>query len=443
MNDAQTPRIRDPHAAVNLVGSGAAQPDSSSNVVDPLAALGPVSGSDASASTSGSLRDFRPLDMDDADGASDIDRALARLDPLTVRPRISSRVLCVVFGLLLIAIGFGVWWGCVFTENGQSYDELVWKNLHNDVPSWATGVMNAVAQSWLVIAVSCTIAAIGIITALIRRRWWLAGQIAVFAVVCLAVTRIKGLLPRPFIINTESPAANSAPSGHTMLAAACAVILLLTVPRAVRALAGVIGVVWAVTVGVSVIYGQWHRPSDVAMSILLVAGLALLALAVTRKSGMDEPGRRVSSVSVQIVGSVLITGGAAVARLQRLCDLAGGAGAQCQRQLGGSGGECQRCCGHCGCGHARIRTVAGPASDHCSALKPAGSDRRSAGTAQTVKHGVRTAEFARHNGGIWQLDMIHEYYDARNVVCFAQYIRSGYGYQTGDCGVSDQGPQDR
>ena len=65
-------------------------------------------------------------------------------------------------------------------------------------------------------------------------------------------------------------------------------ILLLTVPRAVRALAGVIGVVWAVTVGVSVIYGQWHRPSDVAMSILLVAGLALLALAVTRKSGMDE-----------------------------------------------------------------------------------------------------------------------------------------------------------
>ena len=48
--------------------------------------------------------------------------------------------------------------------------------------------------------------------------------------------------------------------------------------------------------------------------------------------------------------------GPAVARLQRLCDLAGGAGAQCQRQLGGSGGECQRCCGHCGCGHARIRT---------------------------------------------------------------------------------------
>lgn len=266
--------------------------------------------------------------MDDADGASDIDRGLARLDPLTVRPRISSRVLCVVFGLLLIAIGFGVWWGCVFTENGQSYDELVWKNLHNDVPSWATGVMNAVAQSWLVIAVSCTIAAIGIITALIRRRWWLAGQIAVFAVVCLAVTRIKGLLPRPFIIKTESPAANSAPSGHTMLAAACAVILLLTVPRAVRALAGVIGVVWAVTVGVSVIYGQWHRPSDVAMSIPAGGGIG------PARSGSYAQVRHGRAGSPRLLSERANRRqradyrGAAVARLQRLCDLAGGAGAQ-------------------------------------------------------------------------------------------------------------------
>ena len=56
--------------------------------------------------------------MDDADGASDIDRGLARLDPLTVRPRISSRVLCVVFGLLLIAIVFCVWLLCVICLKG-------------------------------------------------------------------------------------------------------------------------------------------------------------------------------------------------------------------------------------------------------------------------------------------------------------------------------------
>lgn len=285
----------DPFAAL---GSGSAAASASPNVIDPLAGLGsPARG------PSRGLDDLDPLD------SGEVDRGLAKLDPLAVRPRISSRVLCAVFGLLLIAAGFGIWWVCVFTEDGQSYDELVWKNLSTNVPGAVGSLMSLVAQSWLVIAISCLLAVIGVVSALVRRRWWLVGQIVVFAAVCLAVTRIKGVLPRPFIINTDSPAANSAPSGHTMLAAACAVILLLAVPRAARALAGIIGVIWSWTVGVSVIYGQWHRPSDVAMSILLVAGLALIVLVFTRTSGMDEPGSRVSSVSVQIVGSVLITGG--------------------------------------------------------------------------------------------------------------------------------------
>ena len=285
----------DPFVAL---GSGSAAAGTSPNVIDPLAGLG----SPAREPSLG-LDDLDPLD------SGEVDRGLAKLDPLAVRPRISSRVLCAVFGLLLIAAGFGIWWVCVFTEDGQSYDELVWKNLSTNVPGAVGSLMSLVAQSWLVIAISCLLAVIGVVSALVRRRWWLVGQIVVFAAVCLAVTRIKGVLPRPFIINTDSPAANSAPSGHTMLAAACAVILLLAVPRAARALAGIIGVIWSWTVGVSVIYGQWHRPSDVAMSILLVAGLALIVLVFTRTSGMDEPGSRVSSVSVQIVGSVLITGG--------------------------------------------------------------------------------------------------------------------------------------
>ena len=285
----------DPFAAL---GSGSAAAGTSPNVIDPLAGFG----SPAREPSLG-LDDLDPLE------SGEVDRGLAKLDPLAVRPRISSRVLCAVFGLLLIAAGFGIWWVCVFTEDGQSYDELVWKNLVTGVPDAVGSLMSLVAQSWLVIAISCLLAVIGVVSALVRRRWWLVGQIVVFAAVCLAVTRIKGVLPRPFIINTDSPAANSAPSGHTMLAAACAVILLLAVPRAARALAGIIGVIWSWTVGVSVIYGQWHRPSDVAMSILLVAGLALIVLVFTRTSGMDEPGSRVSSVSVQIVGSVLITGG--------------------------------------------------------------------------------------------------------------------------------------
>ncbi|MBT1174204.1 phosphatase PAP2 family protein [Bifidobacterium sp. LC6] len=296
MNDAQHPVIRDPHAPANMVGS-ASEPD-------PLAALGPVRGAATGSIAAHSTADDFNHDFDAA-----LDRGLAKLDPLTVRPRISSRVLCAVFGVLMIAGAFGIWWLCVHTENGQSYDEIVWKQLPDNLPGWASGVMGAVAQSWLVITVSCVLGAMGIITALIRRRWWLAGQLVVFAAVCLAATQLKGLLPRPFIIQTESPVTNSAPSGHTMLAAAAAVVLIIAVPRAARALAAVVGGMWTVLVGVSVMVGQWHRTSDVLMSILLVAGLALIVLVFTRKSGMDDPGSRVSSVSVQIVGSVLITGG--------------------------------------------------------------------------------------------------------------------------------------
>ena len=78
-------------------------------------------------------------------------------------------------------------------------------------------------------------------------------------------------------------------------------------PRVLRALVAVIGWAYTVLVGLSVIAAQWHRPTDVIMALLIVGGLALLALATTFASGMDEPGTRVSSASVQIVGSVMLT----------------------------------------------------------------------------------------------------------------------------------------
>ena len=65
---------------------------------------------------------------------------------------------------------------------------------------------------------------------------------------------------------------------------------------------------YALVIGLSVIAGAWHRPVDVVMSCCWRA-LALLAMAFTRTSGMDAPGKRASSPSVQIVGTVMITAG--------------------------------------------------------------------------------------------------------------------------------------
>ena len=283
MTDEFKPIIRDPHKSANMLE----QPVASVPVPQP------------------------PSDpIEQVLSPREVSEGLAKADPLTRHPRVSSIMLSVVFGLLLLAAAVGVWWLGVRTMDGQSYEDLVWSKFDAALPGWLEPVVHVFTISTVVIATSAIMSIIALAVLIVRKRWLLIAQLAVFGGICFAAAELlKPLLPRPYLINLESNPNNSAPSGHAMLAAACAVILLLAVPRAVRALAGVIGVVWAVTVGVSVIYGQWHRPSDVAMSILLVAGLALLALAVTRKSGMDEPGHRVSSVSVQIVGSVLITGG--------------------------------------------------------------------------------------------------------------------------------------
>ena len=70
-----------------------------------------------------------------------------------------------------------------------------------------------------------------------------------------------------------------------------------------------VGAACPLVIGLSVIAGAWHRPVDVVMSLLLAGGFALLAMAFTRTSGMDAPGKRASSPSVQIVGTVMITAG--------------------------------------------------------------------------------------------------------------------------------------
>lgn len=252
----------------------------------------------------------------------DIARGLARVDPLTLRPRTSSRVLCIVLAVLLLATAAGVWWLGVRTENGQAYEDMVETTFNDNVPGWLAGFMGLithvgvvrVGMAWdghhlLVLIVSLLLGGIGLAVAVARRRWWLVGQLAVFSALCYAATGLKCVLPRPFIINTMGGHENSAPSGHTILAAASGMVLLLAVPRVWRAVAAIIACAWTLVVGLSVISGKWHRPADVAMSILLVGGIALLVLAFSRTSGMDRPGQRASSASVQIVGSVMVTGG--------------------------------------------------------------------------------------------------------------------------------------
>ncbi|MBB2955574.1 hypothetical protein FHX77_000998 [Bifidobacterium commune] len=110
-------------------------------------------------------------------------------------------------------------------------------------------------------------------------------------------------------MNISSSPNNTAPSGHTLLAVGCGLVLLVAVPRVWRAIVALVESTYCGFVAISLIICHWHRPSDVLMSLLICGGLMMLALVFTRQSGMDSLGSRISSASIQIVGSVMITFG--------------------------------------------------------------------------------------------------------------------------------------
>ncbi|WEV46512.1 phosphatase PAP2 family protein [Bifidobacterium sp. ESL0690] len=244
-----------------------------------------------------------------SEAVDDIEKGLAQIDPLTIRPRVSSCVLAVVLALLCFASAAAIYWFGVHTMEGQSFDEIVWQNFNMSAPSWIIAVAHVLNRGVVIVVTSLTIAVIAFIIAVVRKRWWLVGQMAVFGGVAYAAAWLKRLLPRPMIIRVLSTHENSAPSGHTLLAVGSVLVLLIAVPRVWRALVAVLGGTYSILVAASVIVGRWHRPSDVLMSLFIGGGLAMLTLAFTRKSGMDSPGSRMSSASIQIVGSIMITFG--------------------------------------------------------------------------------------------------------------------------------------
>ena len=252
-----------------------------------------------------SLSDFAESDAT----SSSTGTHLSVVDPLTVRPRPSSTVLALVVGVALLVAAGTAWVVGVRTVDGQTYDDMVWSDFRSMQPGWFASAADLFGMTLFVPVVSALFALAAIAISVVRRRWWLLGQLAVFGVACGLGAQLKGVLPRTALILMNSPSTNTAPSGHVILAAASSMALMLAVPRAYRALSAAAGVVFTAVTALGLVAQQWHRPTDVMMSILLVAGLAVLTLSATRTNGMDAPGTRMSSASIQIMASAFITVG--------------------------------------------------------------------------------------------------------------------------------------
>ena len=228
-------------------------------------------------------------------------------DPLLSSPRWSARILCLLLGVGFLAAAGAVWLAFVRTITGQQYDEIVWSSFSRFIPQALRQVTLFFVSNYVTIAFVVLICLVSFITALVRKRWELFAQLVVFGLVCLVGGwGLKRVLPRPHLARQMAAPANSSPSGHSVAAMAAALMLVMAVGLAWRWVASLIGWAFALLVGCSVVYGKWHRPSDVLVAFLFVTGIALLTLSVTRNSGMDRLGARRSSPTLQVVDTVLL-----------------------------------------------------------------------------------------------------------------------------------------
>ncbi|MDG4831759.1 phosphatase PAP2 family protein [Solwaraspora sp. WMMD1047] len=199
-----------------------------------------------------------------------------------MRMRGRSKALTVGWLLLLAALQclafVALWQFAVGTERGQLLDTvaLTGNTIGQDRVDEPVGtVLNAVSAVSLLAATVF----IGFI-ALIRGRILLAVVTTGLIAGANVTTQVlKYVIERPdFGADPERDGAgNSLPSGHTTVAAAVAVALVLALPRRLRAWGAMLAASYAAITGAATLSAGWHRPSDAMASMLVVGAWAAVA----------------------------------------------------------------------------------------------------------------------------------------------------------------------
>jgi len=141
-----------------------------------------------------------PNKQNEAD-SSHIDR-----DPLTSRPRISALVLCLVTGLACLGLAALVWWAAVWTVPGQTYDDMALTNFRGflDQAPLVKAYLGLFTIPYATVVICVVLGLFALVVVLVRRRWWLLGQVVVYALVVYGAARIlKRFLPRPVLIHVR------------------------------------------------------------------------------------------------------------------------------------------------------------------------------------------------------------------------------------------------
>jgi membrane-associated phospholipid phosphatase len=162
-----------------------------------------------------------------------------------------------------------------------------------------------------------------IAVAVLRRKYWRAGAVAVLLVGTGATTHfLKHALNEPRISQWLGPwgqvGNNSWPSGHSTAAMTLALCAVMVSPPTQRALVALFGGAFAIAVGYATLALTWHYPSDV-MAGYLVAGLWVsLAVAVLQRveHGAPEPARPPPWEPLVLLGGLVAVVAAAVVAME-------------------------------------------------------------------------------------------------------------------------------
>jgi membrane-associated phospholipid phosphatase len=132
-----------------------------------------------------------------------------------------------------------------------------------------------------------------VLIALARRRPRVAlAVVVVMALAPLSSEVLKPLLAHPHArVGVPHVGPASWPRGHATAAAALALCAVLVAPARRRPLVALLGVAFTLTVGVALLIGAWHMPSDVLGGYLMAVLWMALAVAGLRASERRWPSR--------------------------------------------------------------------------------------------------------------------------------------------------------
>lgn len=241
-----------------------------------------------------------------------------------------SRQPLVLLGLAAAsaASAFAVWLVALHTAAGAQLDDRALQTFTAATPPRVAPSIHGVAS--LADPVPFLLAAAGLVAiALVRRRWRMAGIVAVTLLVANACTQqLKPALGDLRVVDLGGLSAKylgSWPSGHSTASMSLALCLVLVIGPRLRPLAALLGAGYAIAVGYALVVLGYHLPSDVLGGYLMAAtwtllgAAALAALEARAPAGVALAARPPWALSAPVIaavgmGGVAVVGLAALAR---------------------------------------------------------------------------------------------------------------------------------